>query len=141
MVFDSDDRKMESYRRCVPVYAMVKRQRIGDGWFKMESNQLVPGDIVKISANHYAPADIRVIEVSDDATADTRTLFPDGETICLSEKPSHDEYLDSTCMIFAGSHIRTGTVQGIVCRVGKETVIANMIKKNIWPPTEAILSV
>ena len=42
----------------------------------MESNQLVPGDIVKISANHYAPADIRVIEVSDDATnAQIRTAF------------------------------------------------------------------
>lgn len=52
---------MEKFQECVPDHAFVRRNGV---WIKMDSNSLVPGDIIQVRTNERVPADIRVIEVS-----------------------------------------------------------------------------
>jgi hypothetical protein len=109
--------------------------------------QLVPGDIVRISASSASgavPADIRVIKVTGDCTVDTRSLFGDeGELRVLNEQASTNstEYLESLCMIFTGSRLIEGKVEGVVLHTGENTCISKLIRSKIWPLPEVILTV
>ena len=106
--------------------------------------QLVPGDIVRISASSAVPADIRVIKVTGDCTVDTRPLFGDeGELRVLNEQASTNstEYVESLCMIFTGSRLIEGKVEGVVLHTGENTCISKLIRRKIWPLPEVILTV
>jgi E1-E2 ATPase/Cation transporter/ATPase, N-terminus len=52
---------MERYNSSVPSHGYVKRN---GNWLNMDSESLVPGDIVRVSAGARVPADLRVVEVS-----------------------------------------------------------------------------
>jgi len=52
---------MEKYSATVPEHASVLRN---SDWLRMDSESLVPGDVVEVRAGDRVPADIRITKVS-----------------------------------------------------------------------------
>jgi P-type E1-E2 ATPase len=94
----------------------------------VDSEDLVPGDIVFVKSGASVPADIRLLD-SRDLRADESLLT--GESVPVDKKA--DEVLekdtslgDRSNMIHAGTSIMSGRGRGIVCRTGTETEVGRI---------------
>jgi len=113
---------------------------------RVDSSELVVGDIVKIEAGNVVSADIRLIE-SNELTCDESSLT--GESVAVDKDANVT--LNKSCplaerknMVYSGSSILTGKATGIVVATGNNTElgkIANMLfssKKETTPLQKSI---
>ena len=100
----------------------------GDREEKLDSTELVPGDVVRIKAGDAVPADLRLID-ADNLHADESLLT--GESTAVRKR--HDQELDEeegvgerVNLVHAGSAVVEGEGRGVVCRTGLDTEIGRI---------------
>jgi len=105
-------------------YVVIRSRVVRDGKEQIiNSNELVPGDLIHLKFGDVIPADIRIVESSDltiDESSLTGEFFPVEKDIDLiqAEIPSIHDLKN---MSFMGTHIREGEALGIIVTTGKNT--------------------
>jgi hypothetical protein len=135
--FIGSNSDMHRFNEILPTLTKVKRKG-RSGFINMESNQILPGDIVSFDATqsnfNLIPADIRIIDCSDCTINNIEIFGNDGESLYVTSDASHNtSYIESLCMVFAGSKILSGRCEGVVVQTGKDTLLSKLIKNKKWP--------
>lgn len=103
--------------------------RRNNGIEVVDSDELVPGDIIILSAGDKVSADARIIE-STNLLVDESTLT--GESMAVEKKATvlkgKLQLQDQCNMIFSGSNVTNGTVTAIVVSTGMYTEIGKIAK-------------
>ncbi len=117
-------RALEQLRKVVTQYATVKRN---NHEIQIETDQLVPGDLVILKAGDKVPADIRLIKLTDlkvnEASLTGESYPVDKITAAL---PSAVIIAEQKNKVFMGTTIVTGTAEGIVVDTGQYTEIGKI---------------
>jgi len=104
----------------------IRVRRDGDE-LQIDSEQLVPGDIIVMEAGDVAPADIRLIE-SNNLRVNEAALT--GESVPVlkgTEKVGDDAPLaERTSMLYKGTTITEGSGQGVVLGTGMQTELGRI---------------
>jgi len=119
------EKSAESLQNLLKVFIKVKRERKE---FLINSEELVPGDIVLLESGNKVPADIRLID-SNNLMADESLLT--GESVAVEKKAeaiTEEELLlaERTNMLFAGSVVTSGRAVGIVVETGLNTEVGKI---------------
>lgn len=122
---------MQQFNEAVPETANIMR----DGkWLRMDSNSVVPGDVLKHYAGDRVAADIRLIEVSGNCQFDTKAIKYRPSPKAADPKASLNNYEESPNMAFLGYLVVQGECTGVAVATGADTVIGKMIARKQWPP-------
>ncbi len=123
------EKTVEALKKLVGFKARVRRHGQVE---EIDSAELVPGDIVDLEAGQKIPADIRLVEVNELSVNEASLT---GESMAVSKnvaKVDKDVSLgDQKCMLFAGTHIASGSAIGVVIGTGQSTEIgkiANLVE-------------
>lgn len=108
---------------------------------EIDSEELVPGDLVKLFPGNKIPADIRLIE-SKNLLADESLLTGESQTTekqSINTVATDAPLIGQTNMLFAGTTIMAGRATGIVVRTGSHSEVGKIAKvisttKNEKPP-------
>ncbi|MDE2001337.1 MAG: HAD-IC family P-type ATPase [Patescibacteria group bacterium] len=95
--------------------------------FEVNTEDLVPGDIIRIAQGDRVPADARLIYLNDlmvDETILTGEALPVVKT--LDPVGFHAPIGDQKSMIFSGTTVIQGFANAVVCRTGKDTEIGRI---------------
>ena len=112
-------------RKMTSQYAMVVRNNQPA---KIESHQLVPGDIILLEAGDIVPADGRLIEVSSLKT-DEASLTGESHSIEKKTDQLTGENLvpgDQHNMVFKGTIVSNGSAKAVVTTIGMLTEIGKI---------------
>ncbi|MFW5902343.1 MAG: cation-translocating P-type ATPase [archaeon] len=97
---------------------------------KINSKEIVPGDIIHLEQGDAVPADARVIETESMATDESDLT---GESISVSKVPCTLEedtpVADRKNMIFKNTHILKGRAKAVVIGTGMDTEVGNIAKR------------
>src|SRR6056297_2071972 len=115
----------QSLQEVMRITATVTREGESE---EVDSEALVPGDLVSIKSGASVPADIRLLH-SQDLRADESLLT--GESVPVEKQAcaelDQDTALgDRTTLLHAGSNITSGRGKGVVCRIGTMTEIGRI---------------
>jgi len=117
-------RALEQLRKVVTQYATVKRN---GHELQIETNKLVPGDLVVLKAGDRVPADIRLIKSTDlkvNEASLTGESYPVDKVI--DALPSAVIIAEQKNKVFMGTTIVTGYAEGIVSDTGLHTEIGKI---------------
>lgn len=94
---------------------------------KVNSEELVQGDIVILKAGDVIPADLRLIEVHD-LTIEESILTGESEAVEKTIETISEDALagDQLNMAFSGTLVQTGSARGVVIAVGEATEIGKI---------------
>lgn len=121
--------RSEKTMQLLKQYLVAKSRVIRDGEEEIvNSNDLVPGDILILSPGDIIPADVRLVE-SENLVIDESSLT--GESVEIektSEKAENEvkEIYQAKNIGFAGTSIKKGKALGVVISIGKNTQIGNI---------------
>lgn len=93
---------------------------------RIESAQIVPGDVVILEAGDIVPADMRLTSVTG-CTIDESSLT--GESVAvekISEAIKSDDFFSAKNIAFSGTHVLSGRAVGIVFATGMNTQIGEI---------------
>ncbi len=117
---------MASLRNLDRLGALVVRK---DEEMTIDSEQLVPGDIIRLSAGNLVPADARIIS-SAELTTDESALT--GESLPVNKRPdvpAEDSGIgDRTNMVYKGTSVTGGKATAVVTATGMETELGGISK-------------
>ena len=117
------EKTVEGLKKMLSATSLVLR----DGkQIQVESRFIVPGDIVFLQAGDTVPADIRIIKTSD-CTCDESSLT--GESLSVAkngEQKVATSIAESSNMVFAGTSISSGSMQGVVVTTAMNTVFGTI---------------
>jgi Ca2+-transporting ATPase len=121
------DAIFESLTKVLPAYSVVLRS---DKKAKIESNQIVVGDIVFLQAGDKVPVD-GIVMSSVNFKVDEAILT--GESLSVL-KQSSDEYtmesiIDNPNAVFCGSYVTTGTAYILTTQIGNGTQLGLIAQK------------
>ncbi len=109
----------------------LKTKVIRDGKEEIiDEKLLVPGDIVLLEAGDTAPADLRAI-ILENFLADESALTGESSPVPkIKEKVLHEEkeIFKAKNIIFSGTSVISGKVQGVVVAIGKSSVFGGILK-------------
>jgi len=110
-------------------------QVLRDGsWATMDSELLVPGDIVKVKIGDNVPADLRILKL-DSVSLQVEEAPLTGESVSVQKTvdkicdSSHDLLQDQRNMLFASTIINYGAATGTVVFTGMQTAIGRVQKE------------
>lgn len=131
------EKSIESLKKMTPKISKIIR----DGKMKeINSEELVPGDIIELEAGNYVPADCRIIE-SFNLKIEESSLTGETEPVEKTKEKCTKEKIplgDMKNMGFMGSIVVSGHGKAIVTETGMNTKIgkiANMIIEEEAPET------
>ena len=106
----------------------IKAQVIRNGKVEtVDSEELVPGDLVKLESGVKIPADLRLIEVNN---LEIDESFLTGESVAVNKKtdalPENTLLADKKNMAFAGSTVLIGRGLGVVIAIGGKTQVGQI---------------
>ncbi len=118
------EKSAESLKSLLKIKARIKRN---DKEQEINSEQLVPGDIVILESGLKVPADIRLLEASN---LEIDESFLTGESIAAKKSTGRicptTGVSERTNMAFAGSTVMSGRGFGIVVCTGKDTQVGKI---------------
>lgn len=118
------EKSAASLQDLLKIKASVRR---GDEEFEIDSEELVPGDIVLLTSGHKVPADLRLLEAKN-LTSDESFLT--GESVEASKKtgrlPENIGIAERTNMAYAGAVITAGRGIGMVVGTGTNTEVGQI---------------
>ncbi len=109
-------------------YSSLKTKVIRNGAeIKLDSRQLVPGDIITFEEGTMIPADCRLIDDMGLSVLETHISGIKGSVAKDSRYTARDG-AEAICanMVYAGSIVTSGYASAIVCRIGKDTLMGRM---------------
>ncbi|SEU01798.1 ATPase, P-type (transporting), HAD superfamily, subfamily IC [Enterococcus malodoratus] len=94
---------------------------------KLDSEELVQGDVVILKAGDVIPADLRLIEVHD-LTVEESILTGESEAVEKTVEVISQEAMagDQLNMAFSGTLVQTGSARGLVVETGDATEIGKI---------------
>ncbi|WP_052507557.1 cation-translocating P-type ATPase [Desulfonatronovibrio magnus] len=98
---------------------------------EINSEDVVPGDIVVMASGGSVPADCRLLEARDLA-ADESALTGESEPVRKQTEAVDDDKAvpgDQYSMVFAGTHITSGRGKGIAVRTGEVSELGRIAEK------------
>ncbi|AQA06153.1 carbonate dehydratase [Mycobacterium sp. MS1601] len=118
------ERALESIRNMLSVSAQVRR----DGeWVNVDSESIVPGDVVRISSGDRIPADMRLLRVTNLQVEESALT---GESVPAIKNTTHVEFDaglgDRTSMVYSGTIVAAGHGVGVVTATGSATEIGRI---------------
>ncbi len=120
------EKALAGIRKMLSTNARVLR----DGeWTEIETDQLVPGDIVALHSGNRVPADLRLTEISNlriEESALTGESLPSDKS--LDTLPEDTGVGDRANMAFSGTLVASGRGVGIVTSTGSQTEIGKINK-------------
>ena len=129
------EKSAESLQMLIKFKSIVRR---ADQKQKVESSEIVPGDIVLLDSGMKIPADIRLVATTN-LHVDESLLT--GESIPIEKKAQlileeRMPIADRKNMVFAGSSVLSGRAEGVVTATGVNTELGKISKSVIT--TEAV---
>ena len=124
--------KAEESIRALKKLVVPKARVLRDGKEKeINSEELVPGDVVLLSSGSKIPADIRLIDTIE-LRVDEALLT--GESLPVEKKtaPVKEENLtpgDQVNMAFMGTVVVNGRAKGVIVEIGQQTVLGRIAKE------------
>lgn len=95
------------------------RVRRADALLSIDSDELVPGDIILLQAGELVPADCRLLDAQM-VEADESSLTGESLPVAKNTTPTLAPALgDRTCMLYEGTSIIAGRAEALVVAVGK----------------------
>ncbi len=129
--------RAESLKKLIQLWAVVRRGGISQ---RIDSEDLVPGDIVLMEPGLRVPADLRLIEAkelgADESllTGESMPVPKSAELIFAADAPA----AECRNMLYAGSTVVRGRGAGVVCETGGHTQIGRiateMLRADTSPP-------
>ncbi|MBI4699423.1 MAG: cation-transporting P-type ATPase [Nitrospirae bacterium] len=111
------EKAIEALKRLLPFNVKVLREGKAK---EIRSEKVVPGDLILLSEGDKAPADARLIE-SNRLMVNNAPLTGESD----SKPGGHDlfagDYLDSTNIVFAGTHVVSGSGKAVAFATGMST--------------------
>lgn len=120
----SSNKILEKLASLIKVQALVKR----DGYLKsIDSEELVPGDIISIKAGMKVPADARILEIKDFSVMEA-LLTGESNAISKQIEPLEKDMVigDRKNMIFMGTTVDRGEALAVVTETGPKTEIGKI---------------
>ncbi|RDC67449.1 HAD family hydrolase, partial [Rhodovulum sp. 12E13] len=116
-----------SLKKAMQITALVTREGERE---EVDSEGLVPGDLVSVKSGASVPADIRLLRVQD-LQADESLLT--GESVPVAKRADAEldpdtPLGDRSTLLHAGSSVASGRGTGIVCRTGTMTELGRIAK-------------
>ncbi len=133
----NSEKIIEALKNKVAVPATVMR----DGKVKkVNTAELVVGDVVLLQSNSIIPADLRLIETHD-LSVNQAILSGESFPVEKNADPSQNvcrQVIDAANLVFAGSHVVQGSGKGIVVAIGSNTFIGQtaLLLAKAEPPSE-----
>ena len=115
----STDRVLRALKKHDAQLVSVLR---GNTEIQIDSQQLVPGDVIIMHEGEKVPADARVLH-AENARADEAMLTGESEPVAKHSNPLQDnkELYEQSNMVFQGSFIVSGQVRAVVVNTGNAT--------------------
>lgn len=132
----STARTMNSILDLLPTEALVIRN--GETT-KINSHDLVVGDIVKISIGNKTPADMRLLSTSGDVRFDRSMLTGESDEIEGATDSTDDNFLETRNVALMGTLVTNGSATGIVVLTGANTVMGRIASATSGVKTEDTL--
>ncbi len=121
----SAEKSLESLKSMVTRYAKVRR---GGKVLEIDSEMVVPGDIVLLEAGDVAPADCIVIK-SYGLMVDESILTGESVPVSKSPGPSEGDHIsDRRNMVFMQTRVVSGKAECVVVATGMETEFGKIAK-------------
>ncbi len=111
----------------------------GGNQISIDSQSLVPGDIVSLQAGDKIPADLRIIYCKD-LRCDESSLTGESQPVGKRESPVEAEAVlaERKNMAYMGTMATYGVARGVVCRTGQATEIGQintLVQQAVLPVT------
>lgn len=129
----STDRVLRSLSKRTAETATVIRNKLTTA---INTNQLVPGDIVQLGEGDKVPADLRIIKCANLRVNESQLT---GESLPVDKKPTglkgDRQVYERTNMLYQGSFITGGVATALVTSTGNSTEFGNLasLSKNTEP--------
>jgi len=97
---------------------------------EVDSEDVVPGDLVVLAAGDRIPADARLVKV-EHLAADESALTGEAEPVDKQEQAVEDEQAvpgDQFSLVFAGTNVTRGSALGVVVRTGDGSELGQIAK-------------
>lgn len=123
--------KAEKSLEALKAYSSAKSRVIRDGEVhEIQSNLLVPGDIISFEAGDIIPADARLLE-SSQLKIDESTLTGESEAVDKSHKICYSTPVtlaDRKNVVYMGTTVLKGTGKAVILQTGRNTELGNIAK-------------
>ncbi|WP_027109145.1 cation-transporting P-type ATPase [Lacticigenium naphthae] len=118
------EKALEGIREMLSLKATTLRNKEKK---RIDSTELVPGDIVLLKAGDKVPADLRLVE-TERLKAEESPLTGESVSVEKATKAVDEDTVlgDRVNMVFSGTSISSGTGRGIVVATGEETEIGKI---------------
>lgn len=119
------EKSVKMLRKMAAQHALVLRD---NNPYKIEADQLVPGDIILLEAGDIVPADARLLEVNSLRT-DESSLTGESHSVEKNAEPLKDSGLvpgDQQNMVFKGTIVSNGSAKAVVTATGMRTEIGRI---------------
>ena len=118
------EQALEALRKLSQPHARVHRDGAVE---QVETQVLVPGDIIDLSAGDHVPADARIASAVNLEIVEA-TLTGESLPVEKSARPVDEETLlpDRTCMVHAGTAVVSGHSRAVVTATGMNTEIGHI---------------
>jgi sodium/potassium-transporting ATPase subunit alpha len=125
---------IESFRRMMPETIDVLRDGVRQ---RLQTREVVPGDIIYLTEGDKIPADSRLIE-ENSLRVDHSSLTGESEPQLRKLECTHDNILESRNMVFSGTSVQSGNGAALVYSTGMNTRIGKIA--GLTKQTEDIVS-
>jgi sodium/potassium-transporting ATPase subunit alpha len=125
---------IESFRRMMPETIDVLRDGSRQ---RLQTREIVPGDIIYLTEGDKIPADSRLIE-ENSLRVDHSSLTGESEPQLRKLECTHDNILESRNMVFSGTSVQSGNGAALVYSTGMDTQIGKIA--GLTKQTEDIVS-
>lgn len=122
------EKAVEALQKLTTPKSLVKR---GGETFEINSEEVVPGDIIILDAGRFIPADIRLTESANlqiEESALTGESVPTNKDACMDISDPKTSLGDKTNMAFMSTLVTYGRGEGIVVATGMDTEIGKIAK-------------
>ncbi len=115
---------LDALRSMVRTTARVRRD--GEVW-AVDSEELVPGDVVLVEAGDKVPADVRILELTE-LRVDESALTGESAPVTKDEValPADTPVADRRNMVYSGTLVTGGSGAGVVVATGGETELGEI---------------
>ncbi|HTX78267.1 MAG TPA: HAD-IC family P-type ATPase, partial [Longilinea sp.] len=119
------EKATEALKKLLPSYARVLRDGAEQ---KILSEELVPGDVILLGEGDSVSADCRLVTLAE-LHCDQSTLTGESRPVSKSTAPVLQEgltYTEVSNLVFAGTHVASGTGKAVVFATGMHTEFGNI---------------
>jgi magnesium-transporting ATPase (P-type) len=129
--FVQEYRAQKAITSLAEMSAPRAKLRRGSESVEVDTDEVVPGDLVVLASGSRVPADVRLLK-ADDLRVDESALTGESEAVEKQSEPVDDEKAvpgDQFSMVFAGTSVTRGRGRGIVVHTGEASQLGRIAER------------